>query len=154
MMKKFLFKVIFFATPILVLLTVYEVAMFYYGETKTIQNVLNHQKDNKSLFLRKYLSQEFNTYKTKGIEINSPKILVTGSSRVMQFQESYFTNSFYNSGGLLQNREDFRTFIENIDDAELFIIGIDSWWYKKDNLENIKSWLENDSEEIVLSSSR
>jgi len=122
------------------------------GETMPIERVLERQEQG-GLFLRKYLGQEFNTYKTMGLEKTQAKIVVIGSSRTMQFRGEYFKEKFYNAGGLLQNHQDLAYFLSEEQTADFFIIGLDSWWYKKDNAETAKSWLGGGGE-LVKGSQR
>jgi len=88
-----------------------------------------------------------------GLEKTQPKIVVVGSSRTMQFRGEYFTEKFYNAGGLLQNHQDLAHFLNEEQSADFFIVGIDSWWYKKDNVETAKSWLGGGGE-LVKGSQR
>ena len=151
-MRKFLRDILFFALPLAVVTFVYEYPMYMLGETMPIERVLEKQ-ENGGLFMRKYLGQEFNTYKTIGLEKTQPKIVVVGSSRTMQFRGEYFKEKFYNAGGLLQNHQDLAYFLNEEQSADFFIIGLDSWWYKKDNVETAKSWLGKGGE-IVKGSQR
>lgn len=153
-MKKFIIKVLFFLLPIISIIGVYEYLMLNLGETYTMSSVLQLQDDNKSLFMRKYLSQEFNAYKICGIKRNQPEVLVVGSSRVMQFKGEYFKDKFYNAGGLIQNHKDLNEFLTNKINADFIILGIDSWWYKEDNIDNAYTWIDYDIEEKALSKSR
>jgi len=151
-MRKFLTNILLFALPLAVMAFVYEYPMYVLGETMPIERVLERQEIG-GLFMRKYLGQEFNTYKTMGLKKTQPKIVVVGSSRTMQFRSEYFTENFYNAGGLLQNHQDLAYFLNEEQTADFFIIGLDSWWYKKDNVETAKSWLGRGGE-IVKGSQR
>lgn len=151
-MRKFLRDILIFALPLAVAAIIYEYPMYVLGETIPIERVLKRQEQG-GLFMRKYLGQEFNTYKTIGLEKTQPKIVVVGSSRTMQFRGEYFTEKFYNAGGLLQNHQDLAYFLNEEQSADFFIIGLDSWWYKKDNVEKAKSWLGKGGE-IVKGSQR
>lgn len=105
------------------------------GETSTIPNVFEIQEVNKnSLFMRKYLSQDFRNYKLYGIKKNNPEILSTGSSRMMQIRSEFFESSYYNAGGLLHNMSDLNNFLKSDIKANTVFFGIDPWWFKYDNL--------------------
>lgn len=153
-MKKFVYKLLFFLLPIFFIAGIYEVAMSDMGETHSMKKVHDLQENNHEvLFMRKILSQEFNFYKEFGIKKYAPEILIVGSSRVMQFRSSYFKGSFYNAGGLLQNKWDLNKFIKSSLGAQKIIIGIDPWWFKEDNIDNSKSWI-GAKEELVSSKDR
>jgi len=151
-LSKFLIDILLFALPLAVVAFVYEYPMYVLGETVPMERVLKRQEQG-GLFMRKYLGQEFNTYKTTGLKKTQPKIVVVGSSRTMQFRGEYFTEKFYNAGGLLQNHQDLAYFLNEEQSADFFIVGLDSWWYKKDNVEKAKSWLGGGGE-IVKGSQR
>ncbi len=153
-MKKFIIKVFFFLLPIVSILGVYEYLMLNLGEVCRISKVFELQEGNNSLFMRKYLSQEFNSYKIYGIKKQEPEVLVVGSSRVMQIKGDYFKGKFYNAGGLIQNHKDLNKFLTNKVNADCIIIGIDSWWYKKNNIENASTWIEDNIEEEVFTKAR
>ena len=134
-MKYFLRKLLFFIIPIILFLLSYEYVMHSLGETSTIPTVFEIQERNRnSLFMRKYLSQDFRNYKLYGIKRNKPEILSSGSSRMMQIRSEFFNSTYYNAGGLLHNMRDLNNFLESDIKANTILVGIDPWWFKYDNL--------------------
>lgn len=153
-MRKFRKKVFYFLLPIILIGGLYEAMMNDMGETYSMHKVHDMQENNnKVLFMRQLLSQEFNFYKELGIKKYLPENLIIGSSRVMQFKSNYFTESFYNAGGLLQNKWDLNKFLKSDVGAKTIILGIDPWWFKNDNIQNCKSWI-GAKEELVNSKDR
>lgn len=140
-MRKFLLKLFFFFLPIISVLVFYEFLMWSLGETFPISHVFEMQENHNGLFMTKYFSQEFNLYKESGIKRYEPEILIVGSSRVMQFKGDFFEGDFYNAGGIIQNDKDLNEFLLDEIDADLTLLGIDPWWYKKDNILNATSWI-------------
>ncbi len=149
-MKQFLSNVFLFSIPLFVLFGGYEYLMYELKESVMVKTVFKSQESDKSLFLRKYLSQSFKTYKTYGIKQSNAETLIIGSSRVMQIKGSYFKGKFYNAGGLIQNNNDLIEFLDSEVTSDLIFIGIDSWWYKEnymkysnsDNLSEIHTLLK------------
>lgn len=134
-MKNFLIKLLLILTPTLLVVSSYEFVMFNIGETYTIPYVYEKQKGNdSSLFLRKYLSQEFRNYKLYSLEKNMPDILSIGSSRMMQVRSIFFNESHYNTAGTLYSLEDLNSFLKKDFKSNTILIGIDPWWFKTDNI--------------------
>lgn len=134
-MKKFLIKISIFIIPTLIVLSSYEYLLFKLGETKTIPYVFKIQEENTlSLYMRKYLPQDFNNYKLYGIQKKQPNVISTGSSRMMQVRSEFFNDSYYNAAGLLYNIRDLNDFLKSDIKANTILIGIDPWWFKYDNL--------------------
>jgi hypothetical protein len=153
-MKYFVLRIVLFSLPLIGYLAVYEIAMDSLGETVSIDEVLDEQQDNTSLFMRRFLDQEYNIYKLSALERHQPEVIIVGSSRVMQFRSNYFKESFYNGGGLLQNYKDLLSFLAEGHGERLLVIGLDQWWFKKDNSESSFSWISEPEKEVVSSGKR
>jgi hypothetical protein len=69
------------------------------------------------------------------VEARNPSVVALGSSRVMQFRESFFRDParFYNAGGAVARVDDFNAFIEQVDTAgvELFVVGLDHYFFNE-----------------------
>src|SRR6478735_4750792 len=83
--RQFLFRLTLFWAPILCLcFALVEAILYSTGESWTVDHVLRVQGRRKdSLFLRKWIDQQFFLYKLKAIRGRKPGILAVGSSRVM-----------------------------------------------------------------------
>ena len=151
-MKKFIVKIIYFILPICLIVFPIELWLAHLGESTVLEKVHQLQEENNQrLFMRGVLSQDYNTYKSIGIQKVNPDILVLGSSRVMQFREFMFNDnySFYNAGGILQCADDLVQFAKMINEEKykipiVIIVGIDPWWLKEDG-QPTKSWLRKNA---------
>jgi hypothetical protein len=129
-------KVLFFFSPLFLLIGLVELVLWRAGETWTIERVIETQRRNPSaLFMRGILDQGFYRYKFLRFEALRPKVLVLGSSRVMEFRREMFGErgkDFFNAGGLIQDLSDLHAFAENLSPAtapEVVILGLDLWWF-------------------------
>lgn len=153
--SKFLRIICLFLLPPVVILVGLEGLLWNMGELKPSREVLliqtNAESGSEIIYQRGLISQQFNIYKWAGIEHHKPEILAVGSSRVLKFRGFMFTPfeaSFYNAGGLIQNAQDLHYYSEALQKAEIhvprvLILGIDPWWYKKDNRAS-ESWLKEE----------
>jgi hypothetical protein len=154
-MRKFLIQVLIFSLPIIAIIGLYEYFLFSMGESYPISMVFESQEKNHgSLFIRKYLSQDFRNYKLYGIKHTEPEMLFIGSSRVMQIKGNFFKEKFYNAGGLIQHHRDLNQFLEKPISARFLFIGIDSWWYKADHVRYANTSNDEVSEYSILFKSR
>lgn len=63
-----------------------------------------------------------------------PRIVAIGSSRVLQFRESFFSKSFYNMGYTVGDIPAIKATVNHMDKShrpDLIIVGIDFWWFLK-----------------------
>ena len=150
-MRKFLINLLLFFIPLILVIAILEYGLHFLGESTSIEEVLKKQEeaDPEVLFMRGVVSQDYNVYKVQGIKKMNPKVLVLGSSRVMQFRSTHFRNdvNFYNAGGILQCAHDLIAFKELVKEKylptpDLLIVGLDPWWFKVD-AQPTSSWLES-----------
>jgi hypothetical protein len=151
---RFARKVLLFFSPLLVLVALFEIVLWRTGETWTIKHVIEEQHRNpNALFLRGILDQGFYRYKLLQFEAQRPKVLVLGSSRVMEFRREMFgvrSNEFFNAGGMIQDLSDLHQFAEKLTTAnapEVIILGLDLWWFNgnKPLLQGLNSGLTRDA---------
>jgi hypothetical protein len=132
---------VFFA-PLLGLLVLFEFALWRTGESWPLSRVVHTQGalgKTPSLYGRQLFSQQFNLYKYAMIKAKRPKIVIHGTSRVMQVRDFMFHPLepwVYNAGGMIQSPYDVATYAqfvrtEDIPKPEVIIIGIDPWWVKQ-----------------------
>lgn len=126
----FILPVIFTLAP----LTLSYVFLVNSGETlsgpaaATIQ-LKNDVNFSQALF---YRPEAYKIAMTKEIR---PRVLILGSSRVMQFIQQPWKVSAYNAGGALDSAEALKNFSdEALKDykPETIILGIDWWWFSED----------------------
>ncbi len=144
---------VFFA-PLLVLFAFFEFAIWRTGEAWPLAWVVDTQLSlgtTPSLYGRMLFSQQFNVYKYAMIKRTRPKIVMHGTSRVMQIRDFMFhplEQWFYNAGGMIQSPQDVVTYAERIRSGDLprpevLIFGVDPWWVKEGNTHG--GWLDSQS---------
>ena len=144
---------VFFA-PLLVLCASFECAVWRTGESWPLARVVDTQLSlgtTPSLYGRMLFSQQFNVYKYYMIKRTRPKIVVQGTSRVMQIRDFMFhplEKWFYNAGGMIQSPQDVASYAARIGSGDLpkpevLIFGVDPWWVKEGNTH--EGWLDSQS---------
>jgi len=75
-------------------------------------------------------------YKLHMLKQRDSKIVALGSSRVLQFQEYMFNDSFYNLGGVMNSISDGNMIADYIIKLkpEIILLGIDIWWFNENYL--------------------
>jgi hypothetical protein len=143
-MKNFIIKLSIFLLPIFLYILIPVVVLNMSGENFfSIKELL--QSDEK--YLIGYAHNENDYLYMKWFYLNSHKkkdIWSLGSSRVLQFRENMFTDTFYNAGYTISSLNDFLPFLKSIDKSKYpnyMIIGIDQWMFNSsyDDLNVIKT---------------
>ena len=151
-LKKFNRRLLTFVAPFLVIILLVETVLWLTGESWPVEKVIRYQRSHpEAVFMRGLLDQAFYRYKFLQLKTVQPKILVLGSSRVMKLRKEMFgqgANSFYNAGGMIQDLEDLRVFVDSLapeTTPEIVLLGIDLWWFNEhasrrlDNAEDLRS---------------
>jgi hypothetical protein len=152
--RRFCWRAGVFFTPLLVLCALFECAMWRTGESWPVSRVIDTQLSlgtTSSLYSRMLFSQQLNVYKYAMIKRTRPKIVMHGTSRVMQIRDFMFhplEQWFYNAGGMMQSPQDVATYAERIRSGDLpkpevLIFGIDPWWVKEGD--SHEGWLDSQS---------
>lgn len=126
--------------------------MWRTGESWPLSRVIDTQLSLgtiPSLYGRMLFSQQFNVYKYGMLKRTRPKIVIHGTSRVMQIRDFMFHPLepwFYNAGGMIQSPQDVATYAERIQSGEMpkpevLIFGVDPWWIKAGDTH--VGWLES-----------
>ncbi|MCS5712308.1 hypothetical protein [Candidatus Berkiella aquae] len=77
-------------------------------------------------------------YKKALYQETKPKVLILGSSRVMQFRKAFFSQSMINAGGAMNSINEGLSFLRDVlkeSTPEAVIIGLDYWWFNQNALE-------------------
>ena len=80
------------------------------------------------------INQNTYQYKLALLAEARPKVLVIGSSRVMQFRARYFDSRFINLGGTTNSAYELEPAVIEIlnrQRPEVAILGVDFWWFNK-----------------------
>ncbi len=102
------------------------------GEVTPMRTVAERQMREPLLYGRAYRDDYF-AFKLIATRLRSPRILVLGSSRVMQFRAEMFGDGspeFYNAGGAASTMREALEFVRQLEAPypELIIFGIDQSW--------------------------
>lgn len=134
-------RVIIFSVPIVFLLLAVYLPASIVGEDFLINLRMQRFVNSNSKYLVGFLTYEkerFHTLKDMAYRNKLPEITVIGSSRVLQFRDSMFTQSFYNYGYTVSTIGDIEKKIPSIlhPGLKLLFIGLDQWmfnpeWTKK-----------------------
>jgi len=103
-------------------------------ENNTFKEIVSRQIKNNSIY-GTALNQNSFLYKLELINNIKPKVIVLGSSRVMQFRKESFNTSFVNAGGGMNHLNegyDFLNSMYKIHKPEYIILGLDFWWFNDD----------------------
>lgn len=139
-MKKLLFKLFLFALPFVLVLSVPLVTLYNYKENFIdIEPVLKENK--KYLIGYAYNEKNYKFLKYKVLDIRKKnKIWALGSSRILQFREAMFNESFYNAGYTITNIKDYQEFFKTIPSdkyPDVLFINIDQWMFNE-NYDQLK----------------
>lgn len=77
---------------------------------------------------------QFYYYKKARYELFKPKILILGSSRVMEFRQNSFLTEVFNAGGAMNSINEGFCYINEalkMHKPELIILGLDYWWFNE-----------------------
>ncbi|TDP61021.1 hypothetical protein [Flavobacterium dankookense] len=133
-MKKFLFQLLVFSSPLLVYL-VYPSYVLWKSEENFHQIDATISSKEKYLFGYNYNENNYGYIKWRYLNDNEKKtVWALGSSRVLQFRENMFDKSFYNAGYTLGKINDFRPFLNSIPKSkypDYMIINLDQWMFNE-----------------------
>lgn len=129
--KKFFITILFFG------LCPYVFSFYFLKsnfENNNYQDLINRQLKNNSIYGTS-LNQNTFLYKLELIKSLKPEIIALGSSRVMQFRQEFFNNSFVNAGGAMNHLNEGYMFLEEMykyHRPKYIILGLDFWWFNDD----------------------
>jgi hypothetical protein len=120
-------------------------------EHNTYKEIINRQIQNNSIY-GTALNQNTFGYKLELIKQIRPEIIALGSSRVMQFREESFNNTFINAGGAMGNLSEGILFLNQMlkyHKPKHIILGLDFWWFT-DNRKEPKFYLHHKNTGDIL----
>ena len=131
-MKKFIKDTLLFLFPFFVI--VLAMLPFYFitlntGEFDEITKSIEKQRKNHNILIGLGYNEQTSYYKLLNANYYRQKVLALGTSRVMQFKEVFFKESFYNCGGAVNgNYDEYLNFLKNLTyEPEIILLGLDSW---------------------------
>lgn len=78
------------------------------------------------------LNQNTFAYKIELVRSIRPKVIALGSSRVLELREQFFSTTFVNCGGAMNNLEEGKLFLSELfrhHRPEVVVLGLDFWWF-------------------------
>jgi hypothetical protein len=136
-MKKYLYYLTVNLTLILLLTLPIAVFVKSTGENMSIMDIVAKQNSPSSVSIYgTALRDNTSKYKLHMLKQRDSKIVALGSSRVLQFQEYMFNDSFYNLGGVMNSISDGNMIADYIIKLkpEIILLGIDIWWFNENYL--------------------
>jgi hypothetical protein len=104
------------------------------GEYENLNTVIERQKQQtgKTIY-GTGLHSNFHIYKKLLLSASEPKVVVLGSSRVMQFRQHMFSEDFINLGGAMNSINQGIDIAPDIIEkkVDVVILGIDAWWFNE-----------------------
>ena len=152
-MKKYILKVLIFASPLLIFISLPLLFLSISKEMYFNLDKIITKDHNKSYLIGfGYDEQTYPYIKYQHLLHHRPyDIISLGSSRVLQFREQMFTGSFYNAGYTINGIKDFQQFLELLPSEKLpkiLILGLDQWmfnpnWKYHNTIGNPKRYTQN-----------
>ncbi|WP_415580406.1 hypothetical protein, partial [Helicobacter labetoulli] len=111
------------------------VGIFYYlsriFEHNSFESIVKRQLEQNSIY-GTALNENVFAYKLELVKQIKPKIIALGASRVLQFREKFFIDSFVSAGNAMNTLKEGRLFLEEVlkfYKPEIVILGLDIWWF-------------------------
>lgn len=109
--------------------------IFYYlsriFEHNSFTSIVKRQLEHNSIY-GTALNENVFAYKLELVKQTKPKIIALGSSRVLQFREEFFRDSFVSAGNAMNTLKEGRLFLEEVlkfYKPDIVILGLGVWWF-------------------------
>ncbi len=115
---------------LLVAISLPTLILWHSGEAWPVQNIIKHQKNHDSLWSHGLIDKEIE-YKRALYLSSKPEIILLGSSRVLQYRQSFFNKPFVNLGrGIrLADLANETAFLTQNPNLKVVLYGLDYWNY-------------------------
>ena len=100
-------------------------------EHQSYEDIVVEQIKNNAIY-GTALNQNTFLYKYELVKKIKPKVIAIGSSKVMKFRKEFFSKSFVNSGGAVNNLYEAKLFLKKIlavHRPEVVFLGVDDKWF-------------------------
>jgi hypothetical protein len=137
--RKFLIRLILFATPLLILFGFPAMVLFRSGELASLDEVIRIQRTLSRVAIFGSISGELAIpYKVKSTIQIHPRVVALGTSRVMSFRSAFFSEgvTFFNAGGAIRSAANLTEFLRMIPrggEPDLILFGCEQYFF------NVKS---------------
>jgi hypothetical protein len=131
-MKKYLYYYLLFTCLLVVIPADCILFLYRLGEYESIDSVIEKQKNEKVIYGTSIHSNT-DMYKMALLTDYKPNIISLGSSRVMQFRQHMFLDSFVNLGGLVNSINQGLYWASDIaaGKPKIILFGVDVWWFNE-----------------------
>lgn len=133
MFRSYLFKIVLFLLPGVGVLLLNYVFLLKTGELLSLRQLAKQQQERADLCIYgTAVHDDTFYYKIEEYAERKPDVVVLGSSRVMQFRQSFFRNPFFNFGGSMSNINQGQHLLPLMmarHQPKLVLIGMDFWWF-------------------------
>ncbi|HRE32457.1 MAG TPA: hypothetical protein PLD88_10830, partial [Candidatus Berkiella sp.] len=113
--------------------------LYHCGELLPVEEIAHKQiAKNQQCIVGLATRNQGYYYKRALYQETKPKVLILGSSRVMQFRKAFFSQSMINAGGAMNSINEGLSFLRDIlaeSMPDAVIIGLDYWWFNQQALE-------------------
>ena len=104
------------------------------GEYVSIEEIYKEQSKDDSIIYGSALLDTYKDLKLYALTQKKPEIIALGSSRVLQFRQSFFSKNFFNMGSMVSNINEalqVTNFILKHSTPKVVILGVDFWWFNE-----------------------
>lgn len=143
MMKQYIFKLLWVAVPVMLIVLFPSWALYISGELKSLDKVTDEMIDARKHSENKLIGYGYQfcikPYKRMMVQKLRPDIIALGTSRIMQFDEDWIDDSysFYNAGGGAYSISRMIDFLQSLSyQPKLLIINLDQFFFSQRSLKN------------------
>ncbi|MCC6802261.1 MAG: hypothetical protein IT319_05205 [Anaerolineae bacterium] len=130
---RFTLKLAAFALPFAILYALLTGFLIYTGESMPLAMVAQMQLSDEPVLYRPRYGNRDLEFKTLSANLRQPEVLLTGSSRVLQFRAQFFNKApraFYNAGAPAWMLSDVLEFLDGLTyTPRVLIVGLDAPWF-------------------------
>lgn len=132
-LRRFVLRLAAFALPFAILYLLLTGFLIYTGESMPLALVAQMQLSDEPVLYRPRYGNRDLEFKTLSANLRQPDILLTGSSRVLQFRAQFFNKApreFYNAGAPAWMLADVLKFLDGLTyTPRVLIVGLDAPWF-------------------------
>lgn len=132
--KKYIFMFLLFLCLFTLPILINFIILKNSGEYISIEEVFNEQSKDETILYGSALLDTYKDLKLYMITQKKPKIIALGSSRVLQFRQSFFSKNFFNMGSMVSDINEalnVTDFILQHSRPKVVIFGVDFWWFNE-----------------------
>jgi hypothetical protein len=121
--------------------------LYQSGEYVNLNTVVEKQinQSGKTIYGSSLHSSNVPLYKINLMNATHPKVIALGSSRVLQFRQHMFLDSFVNLGRVMNSINEGVYFAKDIaaEKTKIILLGADFWWFNENSQSSSKKYISN-----------